>query len=511
MDKENFLQMKGINKKFGEVQVLYDVDFSLKEGEVRALAGENGAGKSTLMKILGGIYDCDAGEILIDGRKIETGSIWEARDNGISIIHQELILVQDMTVGENIFLGRQFKTKAGFIDYKRMNQEASSILAKIGLADLDPDTRVRDLSISKQQMVEIAKALSTNAKILVMDEPTSSLTDREVDFLFEQIKLLSKKGVAIIYISHKMDEIDRIADSITIMRDGRHIQTCDIREITYETIIQCMVGHKIEDYYPDYKVKIGKEILRAEHLTTEKIQDISFSVSEGEILGITGLMGAGRTELARALFGLDIIEAGDIYVNGEHCVIKTPADAIKRRMALVPEDRKQSGLFLSNTISFNMTAVVMEKFIRGISVNTTKEQEILDNYIHLLDIKMASTEQFAEELSGGNQQKVVIAKWLATNPKLLILDEPTRGVDVGAKSDIYHLICKIAEAGVAVIIISSELPEIMNISTRIAIMCEGKMVKILKPELEEITQEKIMHYATGGYTDGTCKEKNMGI
>ncbi len=484
MNEDYILQMKGINKSFSGVHVLHDVSFEMRAGEVRALAGENGAGKSTLMKILGGIYDCDSGEILIQGEKIGIGSVQDASRHGVSIIHQEIVLVQDMTVGENIFLGREFKTRSGFVDFRRIYKEASEILGRIGLGDLSPDTVVRDLSLSQQQMVEIAKALSANSRILVMDEPTSSLTDREVEFLFDQIRALSKKGVSIIYISHKMDEINQIADSITIMRDGRHILTRPICGISYEEIIQNMVGHKIEDYYPDYKVKPGKEVLRVEHMTTEKVEDISFTLSEGEILGITGLMGAGRTEMVNALFGLEPVLSGEIYLDGQKSVIQSPREAMKKKISLVPEDRKEKGLFLENSISFNMTVTVMDEFIKGIAVDSKKEQEILDEYVNQLDIKMADTEQLVVELSGGNQQKVVISKWLASAPRILILDEPTRGVDVGAKSDIYHLICKIAEKGVAIILISSELPEVMNMSSRIGVMCEGRLVKFFEPDKE---------------------------
>lgn len=503
MDKTRILQMKQINKSFGEVQVLHDVDFQMDEGEIRALAGENGAGKSTLIKILGGIYTCNSGEIWIDGHKMVPGSVEEAQKAGVAIIHQEIVLVQDMTVAENIFLGREFKTKAGFVDYRAMNDSAGKILGRIGLEDLRPDTVVRELSISRQQMVEIARALSMNARILVMDEPTSSLTEREVEFLFQQIRALKAKGTAVIYISHKMDEIFEIADSVTVMRDGCHVLTKPLSEINYEEIIQNMVGHKIQDYYPEYKAVPGKNLLEVRHVTTEKVEDISFSVAEGEILGLTGLMGAGRTELANALFGIDRVESGEIWINGKRDQIRTPGQAIRRGIALVPEDRKTSGLFLENSIAFNMTITVLETFIKGILVDRKKENKILDEYINQLEIKMAGTDQLAGELSGGNQQKIVISKWLAAHPRILILDEPTRGVDVGAKSDIYHLICKIAGQGVAVILISSELPEVMNMSSRIGVMCEGKLVKIFEPEKEKITQELIMHYATGGYKHET--------
>ncbi|WP_033126885.1 MULTISPECIES: sugar ABC transporter ATP-binding protein [Eubacteriales] len=503
MEKAKKLQMKQINKSFGEVQVLHDVDFGLDRGEVRALAGENGAGKSTLIKVLGGIYTCNSGEIWIDGEKLTQGSVEEAQKAGVAIIHQEIVLVQDMTVAENIFLGREFKTKAGFIDYPRMNASAAEMLGRIGLDDVSPDTIVRELSISRQQMVEIARALSMNAGILVMDEPTSSLTDREVEFLFEQIRSLKEKGTAIIYISHKMDEIFKIADSVTVMRDGCHVVTKPLLEISYEEIIQSMVGHKIEDYYPDYKAVPGKTLLEVRNLTTEKVQDITFSVAEGEIFGLIGLMGAGRTELANALFGIDHVQSGEIFIDGKKDLPKSTRQAIDRGIALVPEDRKTSGLFLENTIAFNMTITVMKEFIKGVFVDQKKEKSIFDEYIGQLEIKMADTEQLAGELSGGNQQKIVISKWLAAHPRILILDEPTRGVDVGAKSDIYHLICDIARQGVAIILISSELPEVMNMSTRIGVMCEGQMVKIFEPDKEKVTQEIIMHYATGGFKHET--------
>jgi len=314
---DNILQMRSINKSFGDVQVLHDVSFNIARGEIRALAGENGAGKSTLMKILGGIYTCDSGEILINGEMMNIGSVDDAQKRGVAIIHQEIVLVQNITVGENIFIGREFTTKLGLVDYPRMYTEAAKILARIGLEEIDPDMFVRDLSISQQQMVEIAKALSTDAEILVMDEPTSSLTEREVEFLFRQIKSLSEKGVAIIYISHKMDEINKIADSITVMRDGYLVLTRELKDISYEEIIQSMVGHKIEDYFPAYQAKPGREVLRVKNLTTAKIEEVSFTLAAGEILGLTGLIGAGRTELARALFGLDEIFSGDIYLNGE--------------------------------------------------------------------------------------------------------------------------------------------------------------------------------------------------
>lgn len=503
MNERYILQMKGIRKSFSGVEVLHGVDLNVCKGEVRALVGENGTGKSTLMKILGGIYEKDAGSIEINGEVVEVNTANDAQRLGISIIHQEIVLVQDMTVGENIFLGREPKTHRGFVDAGSIYFKTKEILSTIGLSELDPDTIVRELNISQQQMVEIAKAISTNAKVIVMDEPTSSLTNRETELLFQQIKGLKEHGVSIIYISHKMDEIRQIADSITILRDGNHILTRKMEDITDEEIVQSMVGHKIEDYYPSYHAELGKEVLKVENLTTDKVSDISFSLREGEILGLIGLMGAGRTELANALFGMDKVISGDTYLNGEKCKIESPRFAIRNHIAFVTEDRKLTGLFLQNDIAFNMTITVLNKFIHGISIDHRKEQKILDDHIRLLEIKMTGLDQLVVELSGGNQQKIVVSKWLASNPKILILDEPTRGIDVGAKSDIYHLITKIAAQGVAVILISSELPEVMNMSTRIGIMCEGRLVKFMTKGKDEITQENIMRYAIGGYADAS--------
>ena len=501
--KDDFIvKMEKICKSFSGVAVLDNVEFSLRKGEIRALVGENGAGKSTLMKILCGIYEKDSGDIVINDTKISDYSINEAAVQGIAMIHQEIVLVQDLSVAENIYMGREPRTRVGTVDFRKMNSETAEILKAFNLESISPNTTVNKLSISQQQMIEIARALAKNAKVIIMDEPTSSLTDREVEILFAQIKRLKKAGVSVIYISHKMDEIFQIADSITVMRDGCHIISSEIHELTYDQIIKYMVGREITEYYPPHNEKAGDEILRLENVTTDKVDNINFTLHKGEILGLAGLVGAGRTELADAVFGITPVESGKILFNGKPFAPKTPRDAVKRGIALVPEDRKKNGLFLENAISYNMTIAVLDKFIRFIFPNKQKENEIIDHYIHMLSIKMAGKDQLTVELSGGNQQKVVFSKWMAVEPQILILDEPTRGIDVGAKAEIYHLIHKIAEAGVGIILISSELPEVLNLSTRIGVMCEGKLVKIFDLQQGICSQEEVMHYATGGYKNG---------
>lgn len=499
MNKEKVLEMKKINKSFSGVQVLHDVGFSLVPGEVRALVGENGAGKSTLMKILGGIYMKDSGETYVDGVKQDITSVEVAKDLGVAIIHQEIVLVQDMSIAENIFLGREFSSGGGLVDFKKTYEDTQKLIETLDIKNVNAQTLVRELSISQQQMVEIARALSTKARIIVMDEPTSSLTESEVDKLFEQIRQLREAGIAIVYISHKMDEIFQIADSVTVMRDGCHILTESIDKLDYDTIIRNMVGHEISDYYPSFETKQGNVVLEVKNLTTDRVKDVSFTLHKGEILGLSGLVGSGRTELAEALFGIDTIRSGEVLFDGKKLDLSTPRDAIQAGVAMVPESRKEKGLFLTNTIKYNMTITVIDRLIKRLILNKNEEKKLLDSYINQLSIKMASLDQNVIELSGGNQQKVVISKWLATSPRVLILDEPTRGIDVGAKSEIYHLMVKIAEQGVPIIMISSELPEILNLSSRIAVMCERRLVKIFDLSKEEATQESIMHYATGGY------------
>ena len=492
------LKMEGINKSFYGVQVLHDIHFLLKPGEIHALVGENGAGKSTLMKILSGIYKADSGNIKIGGKPVHIQTPLDARKAGICIVHQELCMAGNMSVTDNIFLGMEMvHGNSGFIDKKKMRKQAQKMLETFG-ANFDADVEVGTLRVAQQQMIEIIKALSMNIKIIIFDEPTSSLTSKEVQVLFQQMRMLKEKGISVIYISHKLEEIMEICDAVTIMRDGYVVDTKPIEHITVDEIIAKMVGREISEMYPAENHLGTDTILNVQKITNKYVKNISFELKKGEILGFTGLVGAGRTELARALFGIDRIESGELFINGISVKNRTPRDAIKHGIVLVPEDRKKQGLILSQSVAYNLTLAVVRTFIKFIHVNKVKERKIVDLYSKKLTIKMAGPEQCCMYLSGGNQQKIAISKWLATNPEILILDEPTRGIDVGAKSEIYHLISNLAAEGKAVIVISSELPEILNLSSRIAVMHEGELMTILDNSQRNITQELIMQYATGG-------------
>lgn len=491
------LEMKGIDKSFSEVKVLQQAQFSLESGELHALMGENGAGKSTLMKILNGIYMRDGGTVKVKGVEQSLSSPSAALQLGIVMIHQELNLIPHLTVMENIFLGREFTfgpTK--LIDWRKMKRESTRFLSQLGLA-IDPDTIVGELSVGQQQMVEIAKALSMNTEILVLDEPTAALTDKEIDALFDVIASLKKQGVGMIYISHRMEEIFRMCDRITVMRDGRYVGTERVQETNMDHIVKMMVGREIKDRFPKADIKIGEEKLKVEGLSQKGIlHDISFSVRAGEIVGLAGLMGAGRTELAKALFGVSKIDRGTISVSGKAINLRKPMDAIRAGIALVTEDRKDEGLLLPMSVSdnlsmTNLTTVSSLGFLSG-----AKEKQLSDKMMKQLLIKASSGAQPVGSLSGGNQQKVVIGKWLATNPQVFILDEPTRGVDIGAKKEIYDLMNKLASEGVAILMISSELPEVLGMSDRILVMHEGKISGHFTKE--EATQENIMMCATGG-------------
>lgn len=496
MKQENVLEMKHVNISFFDVQVLHDIDFSVRPGEIHALMGENGAGKSTLMKILNGVYKASSGEIYIDGKKVTISSPNDARDNGISFMHQEILMAGNMTIAENIYMGVE-PVAGGFVDMKEMNEKAQKMLDSLGLK-LSAEQKVGLLSVAQQQMIEIARALSFNAKIIVMDEPTSSLTSKEVEILFGQIRKLKEQNIAVIYISHKMDEIEAICDRITVLRDGHYIGTEVIKEVSLDKIVSMMVGRKIENMY-DSKPHPGKEdILEVKNLSNYYLKNISFSLKKGEILGFAGLVGAGRTEMARAIFGIDPIDSGEIWLKGKKISCKSPREAIRLGIGLVPEDRKKQGLVLMHSVSYNLTLAIVDTFIKGFHVDHKKEQEIIDQYANKLSIKMSSPEQKCINLSGGNQQKVVISKWLATGADVLILDEPTRGIDVGAKSEIYHLISELADKGISIIVISSELPEVINLSSRVAVMHEGRILGIMDKQKEEITQEKIMMCIAGG-------------
>ena len=495
MRDELVLEMREIDKIFPGVHALKKVNFELRKGEVHALLGENGAGKSTLINVLGGVYPIDGGQILIDGQPVVIRQIKDAQQLGIAIIHQELVLVPHMTVAENIFMGREPRTKLGTVDKKKMFRDAQEAIDAVGLCCSATDL-VCKLSVAQQQLVEIAKALSYNAKIVVMDEPTSSLMTREVDILFDTIRKLRAKGVSIIYISHRMSEFFEIADRITVMRDGEYVTTRDVEQTNTDELVFLMVGRKLENYYPRTYNKPGETVLEVSGLSQKStgLEDINFSLRKGEILGFSGLVGAGRSELMRCIVGIEKYDSGEIRLFGEPAGPMDTAQAQKKGLVMVPEDRKQQGLILLNSVGFNLTINVLESFIGLGVVNKCAENEIIERHIRALNIKTPSARQKVGNLSGGNQQKVLMGKWLATNPKILILDEPTRGVDVGAKAEIYMIIDRLAKEGISVIMVSSELNEIINMCDRVLVMSDGRITGEL--DRSEFTQELIMSFAT---------------
>lgn len=495
---EYILEMKDIYKSFPGVKVLEGVNLRIRPGEVHALMGENGAGKSTLMKILMGIYKADQGDIILQGQKTEMHGPRDAMDKGISMIHQELNTLLDMEVAENVFVGREI-VKKGFsglklVDLGRMRAETGQYFEEMNI-HIDPRARMRTLSVAEMQLVEIVKAISLNSKIIVMDEPTSAITEKEAQVLFEQIDRLKKQGVAIIYISHKMDEIFRISDTITVLRDGQWIGTKPASELNDDSLIKMMVGRELTDIYPKESAPIGEEILRVEDLSRgKKVRKASFTLRKGEVLGVAGLVGAGRSELVETIFGLYPKTGGAIYLNGEKVEIKSPREAIQHKIALITEDRKLTGLNLIGSVKENISAVSLKKLSpRGI-VDKRQENEIAEKYIKDLKIKTPDQNAIVGNLSGGNQQKVVLAKWLLDQPDIIIFDEPTRGIDIGAKRDIYLLINELAKEGKGVIVISSETAEVMGISDRIIVMCEGE----IKGDIprEDFSQELIMSHAS---------------
>lgn len=491
---EYIVELKNVTKSFPGVLALDNVQFNLKSGEVMALLGENGAGKSTLMKILSGVYTRDAGEMKIFGKEIGDMNPKLAQEIGVAIIHQELNMCQHLTVAENMFLGREI-LKGRQLDNRAMNAEAKKILDELNI-ELDPNTVVGDLSVSKQQMVEIAKALSTNAKVLIMDEPTSALTSKEIDDLFTIIKKLRADGKGIVYISHRLEELQHIVDRVTIMRDGKYILTKDFNDMTMEEIIANMVGHEIKEKFPRITCKKGKKILEVKNLNAGRmVRDVSFDVYEGEIVGIAGLMGAGRTETTRAIFGVDPKESGEIILDGKEVKITCPMDAIKSGIVLAPEDRKKDGLCTKLSIRDNIALpnldILSNKF--GV-VNRKKEREMSDKAVKDLRIKLPNDMVDAGSLSGGNQQKVVVGKWLARNSRVVIFDEPTRGIDVAAKVEIYNLMNELKANGIGVLFVSSEMPEVMGISDRIIVMCDGRITGELMQA--DATQDQILTYAT---------------
>ena len=499
------LEMKNICKSFPGVKALQHVDFQLKAGEIHALLGENGAGKSTLIKVLGGIYIAEEGNIVIDGKPVTINNVNAARDNGISIIHQELVLVPHMTVAENIFLGREAMSSFG-VDTRRMVAEAQKMLDRFDLG-ISASSEVFDLSIAQQQMVEIVKAISFNCRILVMDEPTSSISDREVEQLFEIMRNLAGQGVGIIYISHKMSELNEVCDRVTVLRDGTYVGTRVVAETTRDELIAMMVGRELDQYYTRDHVKDSPVVFKCEHIDDGKkhhkrVRDVSFEVRQGEIVGFAGLVGAGRSETMQCVFGLTRGSRGTVTLEGKQLHIKSPVDAMRYGISLVPENRKAEGLYHVQSVSFNSTIEVLHEFIRHLMVNSKRESEITQEFIDKMHTKTPSHEQAVTNLSGGNQQKVMIGRWLATKPKVLILDEPTRGVDVGAKAEIYEIMNELTKQGVSIIMISSELPEIINMADRVYVMYDGQITGCI--DYENVSQEAIMKLATletaGGVT-----------
>lgn len=492
--QEYIVELRDINKSFPGVKALDNVSLNLKSGEVLALLGENGAGKSTLMKILSGVYTRDSGEAIIFGENVEHMTPQKAQELGIAIIHQELNMCAHLSVAENIFLGREL-TKSGKLDNKTMNLKTAEILQKLNI-ELEPSTIVGDLSVSKQQMVEIAKALSTNAKILIMDEPTSALTSKEIDDLFVLIHKLKNDGCGIVYISHRLEELQRIVDRVTVMRDGKFITTMNFADTTMPEIIEHMVGREIKEKFPRVECERGQKIFEVKNLNAGKlVRNVSFDLYQGEIVGIAGLMGAGRTELTRVIFGVDKKDSGEIILEGKVLDIKNTMDAIKNGIVLAPEDRKKDGLCTKLSIRENIALPNLDILCQSLGIVDRKKEKIMvEKSVKDLKIKLANAEVDAGSLSGGNQQKVVVAKWLARNSKVVIFDEPTRGIDVAAKVEIYNLMNELKQNNIGVLFVSSEMPEVMGISDRILVMCDGKLTgEILT---KEATQSKILEYAT---------------
>lgn len=492
------LEMTNITKTFPGVKALDNVTFKLRPGTVHALMGENGAGKSTLMKCLFGIYHRDGGKIVFDGKEVEFKDSKEAIDAGVSMIHQELQPIRMMSIAENVFLGNYPLGKFNLVDHAKMNADTKELLDEVGL-HIDPKTLLNELTVSQMQSVEIAKAISHKAKVVIMDEPTSSLTSSEVEKLFEIIDSLKKKNIGIIYISHKMDEILRISDDISIMRDGQYVGTWPASEMTTAKIIQNMVGRELTSLFPPKTNVVSDEvILKVDNLTSPNplsFKNASFDLHKGEILGIGGLVGAQRTELMEALYGLRVLQEGQISVHGRPVTIKKPADAIANKIALVTEDRRYNGIFGVLSITDNASIAALKQYVGGFGLlNEQKMNEVVDSNVSRLRVKTPSNKTQIGSLSGGNQQKVILARWLANNPDILILDEPTRGIDVGAKYEIYQIINDLAAEGKAIIMITSEMSELLGVSDRVMVMCEGRVAGFLNKE--EATQESVMTLAT---------------
>ena len=489
------IEMKDIYKSFGKNDVLKGVDFTLNDGEIHALVGENGAGKSTLMNILSGVLSKDKGEILIDGKEVDISDTNVAKKYGISFIHQELSDWPELTVMDNIFMNNEIKNGI-FLDKAKMRKKCIELLERFDL-DINPKTKVSELSVGQRQMMEIAKANLNKVNVLILDEPTSALTNNEIDKLFKLIKRLRDKNVSMIYISHRMEEIFSLTNKITVMRDGKSVSVMDTNKTDEREVVSYMVGRDIGDFYPEMDAEISDVKIELKNFNREGFfKDINIKAKKGEVLGISGLMGAGRTEIMRSVFGLDPKDSGEIFIDGKKIEIKNPADAIKNKIGFVTENRQEEGLILDESIRENISLLNFDKFSKNSFIDKAKEKNLSDNLVDSFKVKTQSSESKISDLSGGNQQKVVFAKWYAIGPEILILDEPTKGIDVGAKREIYDLIKELTNKGVSIILISSDLPELISLSNRIYVIHEGKIQgELLK---KDASQEKIMTLATGG-------------
>jgi rhamnose transport system ATP-binding protein len=491
MDSKPILELDGISKRFPGVQALTDAHFDVRAGEVHALLGENGAGKSTLIKIISGVHKPDTGEMRINGQRVSFNTPREAQAMGIATIYQELSLYPELSVAENIFMGHAPRGFLGAVDWRTMRRKAQEILDSLEIYDLDVDSKVGSLTVGKRQRVEIAKALSLNARILIMDEPTAALTEADVQRLFGIVRLLRERGVGIIYISHRMEEVFTLTDRVTVLRDGHYVGTKPVQDVSSDELIEMMVGRTIENLFPKLDTKIGQPVLEVRNLWNKPLcRDVSFTVRAGEIVGLAGLVGSGRSELAQTIFGFTPAQSGEILLNGDPIRVRTPADAMKHGIAYVPEDRGTQGLIREMRIRENVSLAVLKTLTQSGFIDNRQERDLANKAIQQLSIRAYSAEQAVNKLSGGNQQKVVVSKWLASNPKLLIMDEPTRGVDVGAKSEIHRLISELAAQGLAILMISSELPEVLGMSDRVLVMREGRIVAEF--DRKDATQQNVV-------------------
>jgi ribose transport system ATP-binding protein len=496
------LELKSIRKEYPGVIALDNLSLCFREGEVHAICGENGAGKSTLIKTITGAIQPTEGEIIYCGNRVEHQNPIASMEAGIACIYQEFNLIPELSIAENIFFGREIM-KSGLVDYQSMYSRTEKILEELGVC-IEPKVLVKDLTVGFQQIVEIAKALSQDVRVLIMDEPSAPLTNNELEYLFAIVRKLKKQNVTIIYISHRLEEVFELADRVSIIRDGKYISTMEIQDTTRNQLIHLMVGRELGSDFPEKQKSIGEPILEVMDLNTEILKNITFKVKKGEILGLAGLVGAGRSETARAIFGADPIQSGILKLNGNEITVKSPGHAISQGIGLIPEDRKQHGILSMLSIRENISFSCLSDFVKGFFINSKKERNEAEKMKQMLQIKTPSLEVPVSSLSGGNQQKVVLSKSLMANSDILFFDEPTRGIDVGAKQEIYKLMNDLASQGKAIVMISSEMPELIGMSDRILVLCEGEIVKELQPE--EFTQEIILEYASGGKIDGYCDE-----